>query len=752
MRHIVWLTVVILGMWIGAATAQESVIESVLVEGNERIEAETVRSYMSIGPGDDFDSGAVNDSLKSLFETGLFADVNIRREGNALIVRVIENPIINRVAFEGNDEIEDSELEAEIQLQPRSVYTRPRVQSDLQRLTEIYRRSGRFAVTIEPKVIQLPQNRVDLVFEINEGPVTHVERINFIGNTRFSDGALRDVIQTVESAWYRFATTADTYDPDRLTFDRELLRRFYLANGYVDFRVISAVAELTPDRSGFVVTFSLEEGERYRVAAIDIQSRLRDLSPEDLRPVVEIEEGDWYDADQVEDTLVALTEVVGSRGYAFVDVSPEVEPNREARTVDIAFEVDEGPRVYVERIDIVGNVRTLDEVIRREFRLVEGDAFNTALVRRSRQRIMNLGFFNQVDIDSTEGPAPDRTVLTVTVSEVPTGELSFGAGVSSADGVLGDISIRERNLLGRGQELRLGLTVSESRQEVDLGFTEPYFLDRDVAAGFDVFRRTVDLQDQSSFDRETIGFVLRAGYPLAERLRHTVSYTLKSDEVSDVSASTSRFIREQEGETTTSAVAHVLEYDLRDSRIDPTDGYFLRFGQELAGLGGDASFLKHTVTYGHFYSVADGWVLSGLARGGHIFGIDDDVRIVDRFFLGGRRLRGFESSGVGPRDADTGDALGGNTFYSLTGELGFPLGLPDEINLRGAIFTDIGSLTGIDQTGVELLDESSPRLSIGAGINFRSPLGPIRLDFARALIKEDFDRTESFRFSFGTRF
>ena len=752
MRHIVWLTVVILGVWIGAATAQESMIESVLVEGNERIEAETVRSYMSIGPGDAYDSDAVNDSLKSLFETGLFADVTIRRDGSALVVRVLENPIINRVAFEGNDAIEDSELEAEIQLQPRAVYTRPRVQTDLQRLTEIYRRSGRFAVTIEPKVIQLPQNRVDLVFEINEGPVTEVEVINFLGNTRFSDSALRDEIQTVESAWYRFATSADTYDPDRLTFDRELLRRFYLANGYVDFRVVSAVAELTPDRSGFIVTFSLEEGERYRVAAIDIESRLRDLAPEDLLPIVEIEEGDWYDADQVEDTLVALTEVVGSRGYAFVDVSPVIEPNREARTVDVTFEVDEGPRVYVERIEIVGNVRTLDEVIRREFRLAEGDAYNTALIRRSRQRIMNLGFFSQVDIESSEGTAADRTVLTVEVSEVPTGELSFGAGVSSAEGVLGDIGIRERNLLGRGQELRLGLTVSESRQEVDLSFTEPYFLDRDVAAGFDIFRRTVDLQDQSSFDRETIGFVLRAGYPLAERLRHTVSYTLRNDEVSDVSPSTSRFIREQEGETTTSALSHTLDYDLRDSRIDPTDGYFIRAGQEVAGLGGDAQFLKHTLTYGHFYSVADGWVLAGIARAGHIFGFDDDVRIVDRFFLGGRRLRGFEPSGVGPRDAETDDALGGNTFYSLTGELGFPLGLPDELNLRGAIFTDIGSLFSIDDTGPELLDESSPRLSIGAGINFRSPLGPIRLDFARALVKEDFDRTESFRFSFGTRF
>ena len=752
MRHIVWLTALVLGLWIGAAAAQEATVGSVLVEGNERIEAETVRSYMTIGAGDRFDADAVNESLKSLFATGLFADVAIRREGNALVVRVIENPIINRVAFEGNDAIDDSELEAEIQLQPRVVYTRPRVQSDLQRLTEIYRRSGRFAATIEPKVIQLPQNRVDLVFEVNEGPITEVQRINFLGNTHFSDSALRDVIQTVESAWYRFATSADTYDPDRLTFDRELLRRFYLANGYVDFRVISAGAELTPDRSDFIITFSLEEGERYRVAALDIRSELRDLASEDLRPIVEIEAGDWYDADRVEEAVLALTEVVGSRGYAFVDVRPEVEPDREARTVDVTFEVGEGPRVYVERIDIVGNVRTIDEVIRREFRLAEGDAFNTALIRRSRQRIMNLGFFNRVDIETSEGTAPDRTVLAVEVGEVPTGELSFGAGVSSAEGLLGDIAIRERNLLGLGQELRLGLTVSESRQEIDLSFTEPYFLDRDVAAGFDVFQRTVDLQDQSSFDRESLGFVLRAGYPLAERLRHTVSYTLRNDEVSDVSSSTSRFIREQEGETLTSALSHRLEYDLRDSRIDPTDGYVLRFGQEVAGLGGDAKFLKHTLSFGHFYSVADGWVVSSLARAGHITGIDDDVRIVDRFFLGGRRLRGFEPSGVGPRDAETGDALGGNMFYSLTAELGFPLGLPDEVNLRGAVFADSGSLTTIDESGEGLLDESAPRLSVGAGINFRSPLGPIRLDFARALIKEDFDRTESFRFSFGTRF
>ena len=754
MRHLSWLAALVLGVWIGAATAQAQVIETVLVEGNERIEADTVRSYLSVGPGDPFDPGVVNETLKTLFATGLFADVAIRREGDVLVISVVENPIINRVAFEGNDTIEDSELESEIQLRPREVYTRPRVQSDLQRLSELYRRSGRFAATIEPKVVQLPQNRVDLVFEVNEGPETGIQRINFIGNNHFSDSALGDVIQTRESAWYRFATSSDTYDPDRLTFDRELLRRFYLANGYADFRVISAVAELTPDRSNFVITFSLEEGQRYRVAAIAIESQLRDLTPEHLLPIIELEAGDWYDADGVEDTILTLTEAVGSRGYAFVDVRPRIERDLEAATLDVIFEIEEGPRVYVERIDIVGNVRTLDEVIRREFRLVEGDAFNSALIRRSRQRIMNLGFFDMVDIQNSEGTAPDRAVLTVAVSEVPTGELTFGAGVSSSDGLLGDISVRERNLLGRGQDLRLGFTVSSNRQDIDLSFTEPYFLDRNVSAGFDVFRRAADLQDESSFDRETIGFALRAGYPLAERLRHTVSYGFKSDDVSGIAANTSVYIDRQRGETITSAISHVLSYDLRDSRIDPTEGYYARFAQDLAGIGGDTQFLRNTLTYGYFYSVVDGWVLSAVTRAGHIVGIDDDVRVVDRFSLGGHRLRGFEPGGVGPRDKSTLDALGGNVFYTVTGELGFPLGLDEVLNLRGAIFTDMGSLASTDDKGPGpgILDEGSLRLSVGVGIGFRSPLGPIRLDFSRALLKEDFDLTENFRFSFGTRF
>jgi outer membrane protein insertion porin family len=748
------LAVIILGMGAGMAAqgARAQTIGDVRVEGNERIEAETVRSYLPIGPGDAFDARAINRSLKTLFATGLFADVTIRRENETLVVRVLENPIINRVAFEGNQKLEDDALSAEIQLRPRVVYTRPRVQADVQRLIEIYRLSGRFAAKVEPKVIQLPQNRVDLVFEIDEGPVTGIRRISFVGNKRFSDSALRDEIQTRESAWYRFFTSDDTYDPDRLTFDRELLRRFYLGNGYADFRVISAVAELSRDRSDFFVTFSLEEGERYRFGGIDVESRLRDLDPATLSSDVRVEEGEWYDADLVENTIQGLTDSVGSQGYAFVDIRPRVKRDREARTIDVTFQIEEGPRVYVDRIDIVGNVRTLDEVIRREFQLVEGDAFNSARIRRSQQRIRNLGFFDKVDIQTAEGDAPDRSVLTVEVSEVSTGELSFGAGLSSLDGVLGDISIRERNLLGRGQDLSLSLTLSARRQEIDLSFTEPYFLARNVSAGFDLFRKTVDLQDESSFQRDTLGFTLRSGYPLADRLRHSAFYTLRLDEVSDVDADASRFIKEQEGETTTSSIGHQISYDLRDSRIDPTEGYFVRLGQEVAGLGGNVSFLKHTLNYGYFYPVAEGWVLMGLTRTGHIVGLGDDVRITDRFFLGGSTLRGFEPGGVGPRDADTNDSLGGNLFYSATGELGFPIELSKEFDLRGAFFTDVGSLATIDDDGAEIQDVGSPRVSVGIGFSYRSPLGPIRVDFSQAIVKEDFDEEENFRFSFGTRF
>ncbi|MDH3234354.1 MAG: outer membrane protein assembly factor BamA, partial [Alphaproteobacteria bacterium] len=470
------------------------------MEGTNRIEVETVVSYMLIKPGDPYDIARVNSSIKTLFATGLFSDVSFRREGDTLVVRVVENPIVNRVAFEGNKKLDDDDLLKEITLRPRTVYTRTKVQRDVKRLLEVYRGSGRFAATITPKIIQLSQNRVDLVFEINEGDVTGVRRIVFVGNKRFSDGRLRDEIQTEETAWWKFFTTQDTYDPDRLNFDRELLRRFYLGNGYADFRVVSAVAELTPDRKDFFVTFTIEEGERYKFGDIELRSAIKGLDVKSLQRNLTVKKGAWYDARKIESTIQKLTDAVGTLGFAFVEVRPLIRRDRAKQVITVVFLIREGPKVFVERIEIVGNNRTRDEVIRREMRLVEGDAFNTSKIRASRRRLRNLDFFKKVEISNKPGSSSDKTVIKVEVEEKATGELSLGAGFSTEEGALGTIGLRERNFLGRGQDISVAFTLSQRSTEADLRFTEPYFLDRNLAVGFDLFRTTRDRTDESGFN------------------------------------------------------------------------------------------------------------------------------------------------------------------------------------------------------------------------------------------------------------
>ncbi|MGQ0664342.1 MAG: outer membrane protein assembly factor BamA [Pseudomonadota bacterium] len=741
--------------WAAEVAAQArlgALIQDIRVEGTQRIDPATVLSYLLIRAGDAPDADRLDRSLKALFATGLFADVTLRQEGAALVVRVVENPIINRIAFEGNRKLSDDVLNAEIQLRPRVVFTRTKVQGELKRILELYRRSGRFAATVEPKVVQLPQNRVDLIFEIDEGPVTSVRRINFVGNRRFSDGRLRDAIQTKESRWYRFLSTDDTYDPDRLSFDRELLRKFYLANGYADFRVVSAIAELTPEREGFYITFTIEEGERYRFGEIDVISQIRDLGVEELKGKVTTKAGDWYDADRVEASINALIDAVGTQGYAFVDIRPRINRDREAKTVGVTYEVQEGPRVYVERINITGNVRTLDKVVRREFRLVEGDAFNTAKLRRSRQRIRNLGLFEKVEVTNVAGDTPDRTVINVEVREKSTGELSFGVGYSTTDGALGDIGIRERNLLGRGQDLRLGLTVSQRRQQIDLSFTEPYFLDKNMSAGFDLFRVVRDQRRESSFDQRTTGFGLRTGYQITETLRQTLRYTLREDEVVNVQPNASRFVREQAGSTVSSIFGQELLYDRRDDRFDPTEGYYLRLANDLAGAGGNVAFHRSRFGAGTYYPVDDEWVAGLTGEVGYMAGFGERTRIQHRFYLGGENLRGFASAGTGPRDIVTQDSLGGNEFFAGSAELSFPTGLPKELGIRGKLFSDFGTLNDPDSSGPEIRDTDLIRVSVGVGAQWRSPFGPIRVSFAKAVRKESFDRTELFRFSFGSRF
>ncbi len=734
------------------AQPQSIVMRDVVVEGNQRIEASTIQSYLAAQPGEPFNEELADRSLKALFATGLFSDVNLRMQGNTLVVRVTENPVINRVVLEGNRRVTTETLSRELTLKPRQVYTRAKVQADTQRIQQIYRRSGRFAATVEPKVVQLPQNRVDLVFEIGEGPITTVGRIRFIGNRAYSDGALREQIQTKETVWWRFLSSDDNYDPDRVTFDREKLRKYYLSKGYADFRVANAVAELSSNRENFFITFTVDEGDRYRLGKVDLTSELKNVDPQALRQLVELKTGDVYNADAVEKVVQLLTSELGRLGYAFVDVRPEVQKHREQKAIDVSFIIGESPRVYVERIDVVGNVRTLDKVIRREFRLVEGDAFNAAKLRRTRTRVRGLNFFDKAEIAETKGSAPDKVVLTAEVQERSTGELSFGVGYSTAEAVIGDVSIRERNLLGRGQDLRLGFSLSSRRQQVDLGFTEPYFLDRELAAGVDILRRRTDLNRRSGYQQTTTSGTVRFGFPITEYLDDQVFYRLRLDEIDDIDPTQSRFIKGEEGSFTTSSIGNSLIYDRRDDKIEPTSGYIIKLSQEFAGFGGTERFLRNVLQAGHYFPVTDEVIFNLSGEAGQITSFGRRLRLPNRFFIGGDTFRGFAAGGVGPRETVNDKAIGGQYYYVGTAEMTFPLGLPNDFGIRGRVFTDAGSAWGSGESGADVRDINSLRVAIGTGVSWKSPFGLIRLDLGFPLLKEEFDETEVFRINFGSRF
>lgn len=739
--------------------APEGVVQAIEVRGNQRIEADTVRSYMLLQPGDAYDADRQDRSLKSLFATGLFRDVRITREGGRVVVTVVENPLVNRVAYEGNRKLSDSNLNNEVQLRPRSVFTTQQVQADRQRILDAYARRGRFATTVEPKIIELDQNRVDVVFEIHEGDAALVARINFVGNRSFSDSRLREVVATREQAWYRFFSSSDQFDPDRLAFDRELLRRYYLRAGYADVQITNATAELAPDRSGFFLTYSIDEGPRYRVGKVEVVSNVRNLEPGSLEPLAarELGAGDWYDGDAVERVTTALQDNANLRGFPFIEVQPRINRDREARRVDLAFDVNEAPRVYIERIDISGNTRTLDRVIRREFRVAEGDAFNAAQIRRSRDRLRNLGYFADVQVSSTPGSSQDRVQLNAAVTERPTGEISFGGGYSTDAGFLLDAGIRERNLLGTGLDTRIGGTLAQRRSQLDLSITDPYFLDRNLAVGADIFYIQRNLLTIASYQERREGFALRMGYAFNDRLRQVWTYTLSNRTVYNIANNASQYILEQKGTTLLSQVGQTLTYDWRDSIISPTKGGLIRLGTDFAGIGGDVAYLRtrldgvYHIPLEQYLGDPD-YVLSFTGGVGYLhdlFGKRD--RIVDRFFLGGENLRGFRIAGVGPRDTSTTDSLGGRFLWTQSTEMRFPLPLPAELGLVGRAFVDVGSLSQ-SAKGPNVVDDASPRVGAGVGISWRSPFGLINVDLAQAVVKRHYDQTQIFRFGFGTRF
>ena len=738
------------------AQARGDTIRNIVVEGSRRIAPQSVAGYLTIKRGDPFDRARIDASLKALYESGLFRDVSIRRRGRDLVIRVVENPIVNRIAFEGNSKLDNEDLAAEANISPRAVYSRARVEEAVRRMLAAYRAAGRYAATVTPKVIPRSQNRVDLVFEIAEGSTTLVRRIAFIGNRTYSDGTLRDAILTKETAFWRFLGRSDIYDPQKLEADKELLRQFYLNRGFADFQILSAVAELAPDREGFFITIALEEGPRYRFGKLTVDSRLRRVAAAELGAAVTARTGERYSAAKIQSSVVALTDVAGSHGYAFAEVRPRVTRNRDKATVDVTFVIARGRRVFIERIDIVGNVRTRDSVVRREILIAEGDAFNSARIRQSRRRLVNTGYFEKVEIERKEGSSPDQVRLEITVAERATGQLSIGGGFSTQDGPLGTVGVQETNFLGRGYDVRLSGQLSSKSSQIDASFTDKHFLGRDVSFGVDLYRTERGFQatytETSDFRVRRLGGRLRFGYWLEEDIRQSVFYELTNRRVTDVAAASSRFLQEQEGSSTKSAVGSRISWDTRDNRFEPTDGFVLGGGAVVAGLGGTERFYKLSAEAGYWISVSPGLVLALLGEAGHVGGFGEDVSLGERYFIGGHNMRGFEYGGIGPRDTTTDEALGANNYWVLSAELSFPLGLPQELGVKGHIFTDIGSAFGIDASGPELFDKATPRISAGAGLSWRSPLGPLNFDLGFPILRESEDRSRLFNFRFGVRF
>lgn len=769
-------------------------IQAIKVTGNQRIEEGTIRSYMLMQVGDGFDADRADRSLKALYATGLFQDVKLDREGDTLVVKVVENPIVNRIAFEGNKKLTDAIIRPELKLRPRGVFTAAAAQQDRQRILDMYAQKGRFAASVEPKIIRLDQNRVDVVFEVNDGDATLISRIAFVGNSQFSENKLLEIVNTRESAWWRFLSSSDLYDPERVTFDKELLRRYYLKNGYADFQVTDATAELAPDRSAFFLTYTLNEGERYRIGKVTANVKLRNLTNDDVQGDIAIDAGDWYNGDAVERATEALEKAIRERGYTFVDVKPRISRDRGKKTVDLIFEVTEGPRVFIERIDIVGNTRTQDKVIRREMRVAEGDAFNAALLRRSRQRLSDLGYFEQgsgVNVTPSPGSAPDRAIITTQVQERATGEFSIGGGFSTDAGFLIDLGLKERNLLGTGIEASINGVLAQRRSSITLSVTDPYFLDRNMVSGIDVFYTQTNNQDIAQYSERRAGFAYKIGYQFNENLSQLWTYSLINRDVFNVGDSASIYIKQLAGQSLLSQLGTALTLDFRDSRLTPRSGWMVRGGLDYAGLGGDANFIRAKIDGAAYvplerFTGSNEWGLAFQAGIGQLFNQGKQELIIDRFFLGGENLRGFQLGGAGPHSIPqpgvpgnpftdpptagvnpTGaDSLGGRTIWTATAELRFPLPLPADIGLTGRTFIDVGSLTGASFAGGKcpsassnspgacppIFDNGKPRASAGVGVSWQTPFGLINLDLAPFVVKYRYDQTQIFRFGFGTRF
>lgn len=757
--------------------AQAATVSSIQVRGNQRVDDETVRNYISIKPGVPFNQGDVNDALKRLFETRLFSDVTINQAGGALVVNVKEYAIANQVLFQGNKKVKDDQLSRSVQTKPRGPVSDEMLEADVKTIQDAYSRVGRNDAVVTYQTQELGENRVNVVFNVQEGGRTKIAKIDFVGNNAYGDGRLQDVISTKKSNILSVLFRNDVFDEDRLRSDEETLKRFYYNHGYADFRIVSSNAELDEAENVYNITITVDEGERYRFGSIGVETTLDGVDVNALRSQVETREGDIYSAEKVEDSIVELTEHVAGLGYAFAEVTPRGSRDFDTREISVVYSIDEGPRAYVERIEIRGNTRTRDYVIRREFDVSEGDAFNQVLIKKAKKRLEQLDYFQTVNISTVPGSQPDQVVLVVDVMEKPTGEFSIGAGYSTGEssthgsGFSVEGSVTERNFLGRGQYIRLSAGGGRDSRDYQLSFTEPYFLGRRISAGFDIYHRT---RDYDYYDRSLSGATVRFGLPITEALSTQFAYNYQQDEygysdiigtncpgssLGDCPVSTAVQDAIGQGEWVKSSVSASLIFNTLDDMKTPRDGIYADFTTEFAGLGGDAKFVKVTGRGSYYRTLSEELDLVGLlvAGAGHVEPYDGDLRVFDQFESNNRIIRGFDYNGIGPYqclDASCSrvDHLGGTTYFHATAEAQFPLpAIPRSLGMRGAVFADAASLFGTDIANAQGTDMNL-RASVGVGLLWASPFGPLRVDYAIPVAKEEHDEVQNFNFGLSTRF
>ena len=760
------------GFWsfFGAGPAEAATVNQIAVEGNQRVEATTIINYLTIEPGVGFGAADINDSVKSLYATGLFLDVGISQRASTLLVVVVENQVVNSVIFQGNKKVKSNILVTLVDTKSRGMLTEPQLQADARRIEGYYDQSGRSNAVVDPQVIQLDNNRVDVVFGVNEGGKTGVKTISFVGNQVYSDTRLRRVVQTRKSNWLSWLSKKDIYDPAKIDADEDLLRRFYMGNGFADFRVLATDVTFDDEIDKYHVVFTIEEGTRYRFGDVAIDSSIPDLDEKALYRQVKMKKGRVFDASLVERTIEELTVELSGYGFAFAEVRPRGDRDYENGTISITLLIDEGPRAYVERINIFGNTKTRDYVIRREFDLAEGDAYNRVLVDKAERRLRALGFFKAVAITTEPGSSPDKVIINVTVVDDSTGSFAVGGGYSTSDGIVGEASVTETNFLGRGQRLRVAYGLGETNSSYELSFTDPYFLGYRMSAGFDVYSRNTSSASDRPYDNEAIGGGIKFGMPITSDLKVTLKAAISNETISDVEAGgvasgTDATIYYTEGDSLTSSVGHTTVYSTIDNMANPSDGIYLKLAQDVAGLGGDVSYVRSTADARYYRELFYGTDIVGFVRvqGGNIAGLGQDVIVRDNFFKGGETVRGFAPYGIGARDVEDnmlghdGLALGGKNFAAATAEVQFPIPiLPSDFGLRGAVFADAGTLFGIDlPSGVssaEVNEGASIRSSVGASVIWASPFGLLRGDFAYPVTKESHDETQVFRFSAGGQF